>query len=600
MTTRSLLVTFFLNLFSHPAVYHSIPKYEQVVTEFFALYDLPAGQDYHDIRFVKKSEGYFVEEYDRKSEKYKKPQLFWSDKEGEYKKLKFPKNSYYEKDIVDIFLNNWNAPFFDSYPYYGYVNWELDVIDFFNNNGYLTPDDQYYLGRAYSSYASNLINNNSSFADKSTMFEIEDYGSNQLNSDDLEKYRFYRHKAIEVFGRLNENFPYLETLVGSINTKYSNEYITSFLDLRVYQNEEEAEKELPDSIYSPFFIEMAKNYLNSCDSNAILFTNGDNDTYPLLYLQAKKNYRTDVMVVNQSLLNNNNYINHFRYGKILDADSLNFVLRPDNYSGDKQGYTVLRQRNDTVELKEALQLIRDEDRETDNLTYPDFRYLISNNFKIALDSNKSIIFKIGQDYIRKGDLMALDIIQSNITTRPVNFVYNTSLGLTENMEISGFVFKLVNSVDRSVEYQVFGGIDASKTYNQMMYNFKLGEANDAIPAVLYSYQRSFCRLAKYFADAEQRDSCKIVIDKYCALIPDSVFEMDYNMLTMVKSAYRVDLTEEGDLIASAIINNMNKKTGKYKFSERDRSEVDFTLDELKKIINNKELLTSIEEIEEKI
>ena len=59
----------------------------------------------------------------------------------------------------------------------------------------------------------------------------------------------------------------------------SNEYVTSFLDLRLYQNEEEAKKELKEGLYNDFFISLATNYLNSCDSNAILFCMGDNDTY---------------------------------------------------------------------------------------------------------------------------------------------------------------------------------------------------------------------------------------------------------------------------------------------------------------------------------
>jgi hypothetical protein len=88
--------------------------------------------------------------------------------------------------------------------------------------------------------------------------------------------------------------------------------MTAFLDLRTLQNEEEAQKEITGPLYNDFFLDMARNYLSSCDSNAILFTNGDNDTYPLLYLQAAEGYRQDVMVINRSLLNVNNYINRLR------------------------------------------------------------------------------------------------------------------------------------------------------------------------------------------------------------------------------------------------------------------------------------------------
>ncbi len=599
MSQRSLFAIIF-SLFSHQAVYTVFPSYDQVVKEFFTQYDLKEDQQYNDIRFLKKTDGYYLQERKRGSSTYSKPQLFWSYKKDEYKKLKFPASTGYANEKADEFLNKWDLRFFDLYPCYGYVNWELDAIDCYKKKSSLRPDEQYALGRAYSSYASNLINNNSSLADSSTMFKINEFGNNQLDSKELEKYRYYRHKAIEIFGKLNDNYPYYQTYIGSINTKYSNEYLTSFLDLRIYQNEEEAEKELPDSIYSPFLLEMAKNFLCSCDSNAILFTNGDNDTYPLLYLQAKKNYRTDVLVVNMSLLNNNNYINHFRYGKILASDSLHFVLQPENYAGKKLNFSLVEQSSGVIDLKDALILIKDDSSQVVNTDYPDFRSLISNNLTVSISGVPTICFSYPEEYIDKGSLMALDIISSNITDRPVYFIYNTSLGLTDNMELNGFAYKLVSTTDTSTDYLNFGGINVPKTFDQVMNDFNLGEKYKTIPAIMHSYQSSFCRLARYYADSQQTDSCKMVIDRYCELFPNTVLKMDYNMLSMIKSAYRVGLIEEGDSIASIVIDNMDKKERLYSCSDIDRQVINTTLIELEKLVENADLLKEIRDIETRI
>ncbi len=61
-------------------------------------------------------------------------------------------------------------------------------------------------------------------------------------------------------------------------------------------------------VYVPFLTEMARNMLMSCEKNAILITNGDDDTYPLWYLQQYENYRRDVLVVNKGLLSVSWYV----------------------------------------------------------------------------------------------------------------------------------------------------------------------------------------------------------------------------------------------------------------------------------------------------
>ena len=108
-------------------------------------------------------------------------------------------------------------------------------------------------------------------------------------------------------------------------------------------------------------IAMAKNYLASCDQNGILFTIGDNDTFPLWYAQEIEGYRTDVKIVNTSLLMTDWYIDQMKY-KTYKSDGLPISFEHKQYVADNRDAIVFNKKVDSRwNLKDFIAFAKRED-----------------------------------------------------------------------------------------------------------------------------------------------------------------------------------------------------------------------------------------------
>jgi len=219
-----------------------------------------------------------------------------------------------------------------------------------------------------------------------------------------------------------------------------------------------------------FARDIARNYLESCPPNAILFTQGDNDTYPLWYAQEVEGIRTDIRIVNLSLLGVDWYINQLRHATN-DSKAIPLTLSSDKIIGDKRNQIVdndkSKFKNQTMELSEVIKFIGQDDPKFQ--IYSEglddyFNYVPTKKFKITIDADamkknnivpesmveamkKELTFDLKRGTLLKNDLMTLDIVANNINTRPICFAISVTgeshLGMEKYLMQRNMVYQLM-------------------------------------------------------------------------------------------------------------------------------------------------------------
>jgi hypothetical protein len=260
-----------------------------------------------------------------------------------------------------------------------------------------------------------------------------------------------------------------------------------------------------------FSVDAARNFLASCAPNAILFTGGDNDTFPLWYVQEVENFRTDVRVIVLSYFDTDWYVDQMTR-PANESKALPFSLSPERYQKGTNDVIYVMEKDglDAISAREYLKLINSGSEllqmKTSGKTL--INMVPSRNLILDVDSsflaNDEIVppqfknlfvpqmnLQVGGNYVTKGTLMLLDLIVSNNWERPIYF-NNTSLStlglnLEEHVVMEGLTYRLlpIRKPDTVREELVNTNL-AMKNY---MENFAFRGMNDANVYLDEEYRR---------------------------------------------------------------------------------------------------------------
>ena len=334
---------------------------------------------------------------------------------------------------------------------------------------------------------------------------------------------------------------------------------------------------------------MAIQYLESCDPNAIIFTIGDNDTFPLWYAQEIEGVRRDVRVVCTSLFNVDWYIDQMKR-KAYESAPIPSSLTHEQYKYGTRDYIIKEVvTEDTLSLNQFLGFITSDDARTkykhvlqqqgydtsgqrnqdlnanylptENVRIPvDKATVLRNGIVKAKDSSLIVPYidiKIKGAALYKNRLMMLDIIANNNWERPIYFTGGAFgdedyIWMKDYLQLDGLVYKLVpikTPVEKNNPFDM-GRIDTDKMYD-MVTSWDWGNNGD--PKMYHdvetrknslTYRGNLARLIEALIQEDKLERAEEVADLAMAKMPVDMFGFYTLLEPYIGAYYELEATDK--------------------------------------------------------
>lgn len=286
--------------------------------------------------------------------------------------------------------------------------------------------------------------------------------------------------------------------------------------------------------------DLARNYLMSCEPNAILFTHADNDTYPLWYCQEAEGIRRDVRVVVMPYLAANWYLKQIGC-TIYDNPGVKLTVPVIKYETGKVNYLpVIPRIRKEQDMRDVLSFVAGDSSQAKVELQSGERvnYIPVTKIRIGQGSD-SIRVVLDKPYLLCNDLAFWDIIASNAGQRPICFTSWSdpqSYGLQDHLRFDGLVYTLVPESFTSENQMDIGQVQPDRLYRNLLEKCNWENMKDTSVYFDWHHRRMFAvtqirhafyRLAESLIKNDQANRTRQVIGEAMTILPFRLWPVDY-------------------------------------------------------------------------
>ena len=360
------------------------------------------------------------------------------------------------------------------------------------------------------------------------------------------------------------------------------------------------------------------NYLTTCEPNAIIFTMGDNDTFPLWYGQEVEGYRTDVRVCNLSYLQTDWYIDQMKREAYKSSPLPVSWKRPDYIQGTHEFAYIIKQTDEPIEISRALEWVRSDDIRTKQIRIPGYKNVEIDNIRndvlyMPIDSAavirsgivkpenanriakelvidlgdkkdaKGQVIESGKDGLTKQELMVLNMLSNNKDwSRPIYFATTVGpeyyLRLAPYFRHDGIAYRIVpyktglKDIDMdTISVGANLDVDTDILYENLMHKYRYGNLeqpglyiDENAMRMTRGFRMLFGKLGRYLLEEGKKDKAKEVLDYGLKVIPD--YNVPYDILSTREIAnvyFLLGDTIKAKKIYDVLVNNSLKALNWY-------------------------------------